>query len=355
MYLSLTPRQIGLQTVSRLLAAPESAGPSPRAMIVTPLPATVLLPQLRTALVKQLSAAPNGLQHLQARVRNCLEKISIARVFDIDGLWEVLAELEGAASAAALRQDDGMAAVSRERQKTEIQDSEDEDGLSAPESPDAEPAPGGSPLPDIILVTHTSTLINALFTARDKQAAHDTMLRLSSRLYHFTRSPALSGPLVMLLNSTNASVSPHPADYPGAAVPDSITPSKQPDPTLRSIFVYPPGPPHAGARAAGRYGLPAQAQRRSKPAYGLVFSQMLDLHLLCTRVPRTRAAAAAAAASAAARDVSYVWVVEVLLDEVGVYERSGSGEELVVSRRSREQRWACVDVEEGRVVDAVIG
>jgi hypothetical protein len=49
-------------------------------------------------------------------------------------------------------------------------------------------------------------------------------------------------------------------------------------------------------------------------------------------------------------------VVEVLLDEMGVYEKHEPGERSWGSRRSREQRWAAVDVDdEGRVVDAAIG
>jgi hypothetical protein len=95
---------------------------------------------------------------------------------------------------------------------------------------------------------------------------------------------------------------------------------------------------------------------RNKPYYGLVFSRMLDLHLLCTRVPRTRADGTALVANRGVGDgeVSFVWVVEVLLDEMGVYERDGKGGFDWGRRRSREQRWGVVDVDgEGRVVDGV--
>jgi hypothetical protein len=98
---------------------------------------------------------------------------------------------------------------------------------------------------------------------------------------------------------------------------------------------------------------------RNKPYYGLVFSRMLDLHLLCTRVPRTRAdgAALVECPGVGVGGVSFVWVVEVLLDEVGVYGRDGEGGfdwGRRRRRRSREQRWGVVDVDgEGRVVDGV--
>jgi hypothetical protein len=214
----------------------------------------------------------------------------------------------------------------------------------------------------MILITHTSTLLNALFTGRDRQAAHNTMLLLSSHLHYFTRSPSLGGPLIMLLNSTTSPAFAHHADDPSTGTAhDETRSAKLPEPTLRSIFNSPVPP-----QQPGQVGFPSRYQpghilnstQRNKPLFGMVFAQMLDLHLLCTRVPRTRADAAAVAASpgAAARDVSYAWVVEVLLDEMGVYEKHERGERSWGSRRSREQRWAAVDVDdEGRVVDAVMG
>jgi hypothetical protein len=340
-------------------------------MVVTTLPATGLLPRLRKALVREVSAVQDGLQNLQSKVRGCLERISIARVFDIEGLWEVLGELEAGVSVADARPPpDGPKAddtSSKERaggqkpQRTEIMDSEDEGGLSSPEASSTEEVPSKldahhdtsptpqntrpSSLPDMILITHTSALLNALFTGRDKEAAHNAMLLLSSHLRSLTRSPSLGGPLIMFLNSTASPSSAHHADGTAAPGTDGHRPAKHVEQTLCSIFNPPP------SSTGGQQPFPAM---RNKPSFGLVFSQMLDLHLLCTRVPRTRAdyAALMAGTEAALADVSYVWAVEVLLDETGVYEESGAGEKWR-RRRSREQRWAAVDVDdEGRVVDA---
>ncbi|CRK26902.1 hypothetical protein BN1708_000688 [Verticillium longisporum] len=77
----------------------------------------------------------------------------------------------------------------------------------------------------------------------------------------------------------------------------------------------------------------------------MVFAQTLDLHLLCTRVPRS-AEDAERIFGDAPGDARFVWVVEVLLDEIGVWGQ-GKG-----PRRSREQRWGAVDVVGGSVVDA---
>jgi hypothetical protein len=353
-------------------------------MVVTTLPASVLLPKLRRALVGQLSGLQDGLQDLQKKVQGCLERISIARVFDIEGLWEVLGELETAVSPnddGSSRADQGVKsgqkpvdALPAERtenqrgQRTEILDSEDESGLSSPESHLSQEPPaqasisqsnpqetGPATLPDLIVITHTSTLLNALFTGRDKEVAHNTMLLLSSHLHSLTRSPSHGGPLLMFINSTtspsSSSTSFSHHTNPGSTAPPTDR-QNHVEPTLRSIFNIPP-PTVAGHQQVVQNFTPA---RRNKPAFGVVFSQMLDLHLLCTRVPRTRADNAALMANPglAVPGVSYVWVVEVLLDEIGVYERSDEGwnwEE----RRCREQRWGVVDIDaEGRVVDAVL-
>ncbi len=108
--------------------------------------------------------------------------------------------------------------------------------------------------------------------------------------------------------------------------------------------------------------------RRNKPTFGLVFAQMLDLHILCTLVPRTRSDAEQVFATtprktsgpqSAGNDavpggggggsittntttvnsVKYVTIIEVLLDEMGVWEPGGKGD----PRKHREQRWAAVD------------
>jgi hypothetical protein len=117
-------------------------------------------------------------------------------------------------------------------------------------------------------------------------------------------------------------------------IPREMDPSERPrnitEPTLRSVFGVSP----AVAMKRG------QAQR-GKPSFGGVFAQMLDVHLLCTRVPRWV-------------DGGFMWVVEVLLDKIGVYGFVGEeGEETGVTRRCREQRWGALEVDgRGRVVGA---
>lgn len=402
----LTHPQIGLQTISYLLVNSFTSvnAPPPRAMIITTLSASTLLPILRDILKTEISLTQPLITDTNGHLRECLKQISISRVFDVNGLWEVLGELD----LPTQPQDPGSPMSPQSRRQTEktqqhdagideelppsageteIMDSQDEGGLS-PESsgetsanlaaPEREPSVHSkqanvlpdrgeipiSPVPDIILITHMSSLLTTLFTHREKATAHTTLQLIASHMRYLTRSPENSGPLLLILNSTTSSaastdnISATTAANTGGSPPRPPSrphpPSKPLDPTLRSVFNPPPQ----------SYGYDAPPTRRNKPSFGLVFTQLLDVHLLCTRVPKRRADAEALYAPprgedaddmvpSAARQIEYATVVEVLLDEVGAWEVGGQGQ-----RRSREQRWGAVQVwragEGGmvRVVDA---
>lgn len=220
--------------------------------------------------------------------------------------------------------------------------------------------------PDIILITHMSILLSSLFHQRDKASAHQVLQLLASRLRYVTRSADHGGPLIIILNSTTSSdtttgsmTNPDRGDLlvPPLRDPSTAT-NRVLDPTLRSIF-NPPPLPFSGLGAVYRYD--TQHWRRNKPSFGLIFSQLLDLHLLCTKIPRTRTDAEALFAPATqheaglARQMEFAWVLETLLDEIGVWE----GRECVVGgqpRTLREQRWGAVELRKTksglRIMDA---
>ena len=286
-----------------------------------------------------------------ARLRDCLDKVMLSCVFDLDGLWEVLADLDRSLSNQGQAEDlhrandrgsEGAVEVKTLNQQLdnepvevqEIDDSQDDDDdlLSSvsqtmkqqPQPEPQQPSPLASHLPEIILITHLSSLLTGLFTHREKSAAHSALQLLGSQLRYLSRTLP-SNPLILLLNSTSLPAPPKPAA--------TELKKQQPlDPTLLSIFnlVAPQG-----------Y---ASHARRTKPNFGLVFTQLLDLHLLCTRLPRTRHdAELVVRRQAPAEGVRMVWVVEVLFDELGLWEgRRGR-------RKDREQRWAAVDVRNDRV------
>ncbi|KAI8632813.1 hypothetical protein F5Y19DRAFT_331004 [Xylariaceae sp. FL1651] len=537
---------LGLQTVARELIAqlalngsiaPSHTHARPKAAIITTVPATAILPMLHDVIRAQVQAR-SGSRNLsvETEVRQCLEAISISRVFDVEGLWEVLHELEAQAKAQANPSDgtykdtasiqategsdrgeiiakgedevrsesnehrDGQDATERFEeqaqdgrtdplptqhlqkfvpsspgpvtelpplrigpepqpriQKLEILDSEDEEEFSS--SPAVSPPPAAAvleslsashdpsplaesgpsnlshtttslderqdpsslrigwppsrftedpplPIPDIILVTHFSSLLTTLFTHRDKTAAHTTLQPLISHLRYLARS---SGSLIILLNTTTlpftmsadthtsgshtgAHHPPVPVDPEPGSGRDNLNAAEAKkqhrplDPTLRSIFN--PGPSlygtshsHTNNQGYGYGSAAAHLTRRNKPAFGATFAQFLDLHLLCTQVPRLRGdAEAAVALGASSDDVRYAWVVEVLLDELGFWDwdagsekgcskdekqkkgfkneeaaRGERGEEIRLPppRTNREQRWGAVDVRDGvRVVNS---
>ncbi|UKZ71586.1 uncharacterized protein TrAtP1_012541 [Trichoderma atroviride] len=357
----------------------------------------------------------SGSDEIAARRRDCLDRIMLSRVFDMDGLDEVLADLDATAAAAAPRGgkeeeetieiqsaeeiavmgaqpnptpanvdgDCNGAVLSKEETPgeasvvAEIQDSQDEDETpSPPSSPISKPQPPhpqpntnlkdttattepdnhslpnrqvdnknngksttttASSTPDIVLITHFSSLLTSFFTQRDKSAAHVALRLLATRLRHLSRTLP-SNPLILLLNSTdsgahaseshshenNLNMNSIPLPLPDQQSSSTAykSASSSTDPTLRSIF----NPAH---HASTSY-------KANKPTFGLVFTQLLDLHLLCTRAPRH--------SRAATSSLRAVTVVEVLLDELGLWEGERG------QRKRREQRWTIMASRNGRMV-----
>ncbi|KAH8662101.1 hypothetical protein BX600DRAFT_512974 [Xylariales sp. PMI_506] len=376
---------LAMQTIAHSLVSGQSIR---RAAIVTTLAAPVLLPMLRDIIKAQVEARW-GQNHpeVNAQVRWCLEHISISRVFDIEGLCEVLDELEVVSPAASPNEPPPRklgaagrtepessplssplsspppsspitALPSPRTERSEIRDSEDEDEDDLSSSPPVVYVPPTPPvataearnqeevtaqkipvedlsttLPDIVLVTHFSNLLSTLFAQRERSSAHTTLQLLSCHLRYLSRS---SGSLFLLLNSTTSTPA---VKLPSAPPPGAQQSASRPlDPSLRSIF-NPPPPSHVGYSQ-----IPT---RRNKPSFGLTFTQFLDLHLLSTQVPRSKADAEALFAPMEATSgtgrVRYAWAVEVLLDENGSWaEANGRGTII-----NRERRWGAVEVRTG--------
>ncbi|TLS21705.1 uncharacterized protein PpBr36_09181 [Pyricularia pennisetigena] len=441
---------LGLQVIARLLvgdALQSSLGKDrPRAVLITTLAMSALLPTLRAVLLDQAGSECQDEERARAVAAGCLEQIAISRVFDMDGLCEVLHEdlatrevppsLEAAhdksqpvdwAPVQGSRRDVMNEAESHEahalpppkppRQVTEIMDSDDDALPVSDESSELSSPPSSSPVPpstysfgaeeavvlhqaqqpdtaqevgqgsaeelpqgphtteqamqrpisrtaDVVLVTHMSSLLAALLRTRDKPSAHSQLALLSSHLRHISRSLDYGCPLIMLLNVTNSpdrepeqnqrradgNFSPEIPGVGGGGGGGSGENRNRPlDPTLRSIFnlTYNPNPNYPGAAEAS-----PTAARRNKPAYGLLFTQLLDLHLLATLVPRAREDAEALFSGGDTGAVRYSWVIEVLLDELGVWTgRRGGAAGALGPRECREQRWAAVEVRGARIVD----
>ncbi|KAK3898520.1 hypothetical protein C8A05DRAFT_47191 [Staphylotrichum tortipilum] len=363
---------LGLQTAARLLVAK----PKAKVLVVTTLPVTVLLPRLKEALVERLGVAPGGMLNIQGWVMGCLERIEISRVFDVQGLEEVLGELGEGVPAGDVEK---VEAKGQGRERTEVRDSEDEESLSSPSPPqqpdEHQPIPARPTRPDMVLITHTSTLFNALFTGRDKDTAHATMQSLASRLQALTR-PSPTGasrgdePLIMLLNSTTSSL----GNASSSTTQEDGQGQRHTEPqTLTSIFN--PLPPKPTPASTSHPNQPRSHQPNhqpqpppptthnpttttpnktttttipNKPSFGQVFAQLLDMHLLLSRVPQTTVDRAVLAVNPTMRveDVEYVWVAEVLLDEIGAWQPAWGGDG-GGKWRGREQRWGVFEGGDG--------
>ncbi|KAH7185508.1 uncharacterized protein B0J16DRAFT_134530 [Fusarium flagelliforme] len=322
--------QLGLQTLAHSLLE----GSVKNALLITPKPTSVMLASLRDAIKAELKT--RGYMRDKTKLRQCLDNVMLSCVFDLDGLWEVLADLD----RSEPEEEEGIFSHGEheaQKQDTttvvpvdEIQDSQDdEDTAFSPvrqtsEPPQEKEAPSKvTPHPEVIVITHFSSLLTSLFAHREKVAAHTSLQLLGSHLRDLSRN-LLSNPLIILLNSTSS-------NFSGPTHNAIASPSKQAfvDPTLRSIF----NPPL----------VTGYSSRRTKPNFGLSFAQLLDLHILCTRIPKMRVDAEMAVQKRFGEEVNMAWVVEVLLDEMGVWEGK------MGVRLGREQRWAVVEVEKGRV------
>ncbi|KAL6824832.1 hypothetical protein V8C40DRAFT_244834 [Trichoderma camerunense] len=378
-----------------------------KVQIVTPKPPSTIVVLLKNSITAELKARGiTASGEIAAQGRECLDRILLSRVFDMDGLCEVLADLDNAVAPGAEEhvlnkpEVDDAQPTDEKASKTqakaddipkdfgdepqipsviaEIQDSQDEDEALSPSQPlETPPQPealhevqgneaatsneqlkqdspsihntsaaasnnNSTSTPDIILITHFSSLLTSFFTQRDNSVAHATLRLLASRLRRLSRTLP-SNPLILLINSTDsgaasstttaaaaAAAAAHSSEY-DIPPPDQTTTQKPSvDPTLRSIFN--PTSESSGHGHAGGYKL-------NKPTFGLVFTQLLDMHLLCTRAPRP-------GKTSLPRSLT---VVEVLLDDIGLWE----GERGL--RKRREQRWTVVAPYNGRIIDASDG
>ncbi|PKS09388.1 hypothetical protein jhhlp_004003 [Lomentospora prolificans] len=344
---------LSFQIVARALWRAFVTGAPEKALVISTQPTGVVARILRDAIMAQARGTDGD---VKGKAREVLAMASIVRVFDVKGVWEALDDLDVGETPSPFPTSPMECNTPERSQFTEadtkairdeIPDSDEEVSLS-PSPPPAPAAPAAEPMqkeskpglckPDLILITHFSTLLTTLFTHTEKNTAHTSLQLLSSHLRHLARSMS-SSPLILITNAiTTSSSGPAPAAASletGPLFHDSSSArhrSRQVDPTLRSIFNTPG--PYQTNRSSG------------KPSFGLVFAQFLDLHLLCTKIPRTREDAEAMAMG---RSGEQVWVVEGLLDEQGVWDgRKGP-------RKGRERRWGVVDWVSGMVVDAFEG
>ncbi|KAK4168666.1 hypothetical protein QBC43DRAFT_309387 [Cladorrhinum sp. PSN259] len=284
---------ISLQTISNLIVSTNSE----KALLITAQPIQSLLPTLRKTIINTLSSTP-GSSVQPERVKECLRRVQVSRVFDITGLEEVLTEVE--TQAQTPRADAG------------------DDDIS------------------IVVITNMPILLNTLFgnaTGKERQEVHERVGQLGERLRGLASGIGSTRvvkrqegeKVVMLLNSVSSTIINRGDEPKGWLMEGDEERGRGTDAWLRSIF------------AGGQGG----RNINKRPAYGQVFGRLVDLNLMGSKVPVKQVGTRERSGWG---KEDWVWVLEVLLDQVGIYDLER------MERRDREGRWAVVEVEEGTVV-----
>ncbi|KAF7853233.1 hypothetical protein EAF04_010735 [Stromatinia cepivora] len=275
---------------------------------------------------------------IQKEVNAMLELVAISRVFDIEGLWEVLSEIgrtDGQRSNDKDDQDISKNSPSRKGKSIEKQaeslhklpdeigDSEEEEDIEMT-PPHVKPTCNTSEAetsPKILVIDNMHYLISHLFTHSEKSSAHNLLSLLSRTLNTLTHTQNI---LTILHNTTISTKINY--TKPG---------SGQPPPTIQSIIT-------------------STAQ---KPSLGRIFDDFLDLHIMISKIPKRREDAEVLYGqdeNLLGEELNYCFVFEVLRDECPVL---GGDRGLGRKFGDREQRWGLFEVgnEGTELVDAFRG
>ncbi|PFH62982.1 hypothetical protein XA68_10733 [Ophiocordyceps unilateralis] len=173
----------------------------------------------------------------------------------------------------------------------------------------------------IIIIAHLPLLLSSLFAQR-RSAAYGVV----NRLRRLVRRRAREGALVLLLNSTSSSSSSSLS--PSISHP-SLGQSERRKTTTTTTMTTTTTTTMMGSRSV--------LVPELRVAYGSVFANLVDLHLLCFP--------ASLAFGPSPSHLAHVPVVEVLLDRFGLTPPVRGRPSL-----SREQRWVLVGLGEGHLV-----
>ncbi|KAH6667532.1 hypothetical protein B0J14DRAFT_489444 [Halenospora varia] len=236
-------------------------------------------------------------EDVDEEVVRCLEMVTISRVFNIEGLWEVLGEIgrethtPTAEARIPQQQFEGSSPPwptqdSSPEKTPQILDSEDDEELEL--SPVKAPRKKAEMQKEdegveMIIVDNMTHIINELFGRREKNEAHALLTSLSRTLHTLTNSQNL---LTILHNTTTS-----------ASFSNTYAQSKSAPQATKSVFEANP----------------------IKPSLGVIFSQFVELHVLVSKMPRGRRDAEILSGQTddvgGNEEVNYCYVAEILKDE----------------------------------------
>ncbi|KAJ8066784.1 hypothetical protein OCU04_004172 [Sclerotinia nivalis] len=265
---------------------------------------------------------------IQKEVNAMLELVAISRVFDIEGLWEVLSEIGRTDDHRSNDEDDQDISKNSPSRKgkfvekqaehplyklpDEIGDSEEEDIEMSP--PPVKPSTSNTSTseaetsPEILVIDNMHYLISHLFTHSEKSSAHNLLSLLSRTLHTLTHTQNI---LTILHNTTISTKINY--TKPGA---------RQVPPATQSIIT-------------------STAQ---KPSLGRIFDDFLDLHIMISKIPKRREDSEVLYGqdeNFPGHEVNSCFVFEVLRDECPVL---GGDRDLGRRFGDREQRWGLFEV-----------
>lgn len=250
---------------------------------------------------------------IEKQVNTLLELVAISRVFDVEGLWEVLSEIGRTQVPSWKDEPNEKQAEPLHRLPDEIGDSEEEDiDILIPPPVKAMP-PTTSEVetsPEILIIDSMHYLISQLFTHSETTSAHNLLSLLSRTLRTLTHTQNI---LAILHNSTISTNTKY--TKPATRQP--------PPPAIQSIFT-------------------STAQ---KPSLGRIFDDFLDMHIMISKMPKSRGDAEVLYGqdeNLQNLEVDYCLVFEVLKDECPIL-----GEDRKFNRRfgDREQRWGLFEID----------
>jgi hypothetical protein len=280
-------------------------------------------------------------EEVEKDVQRCLEMVAISRVFDIEGLWEVLGEV-GRGSTSYDESDalpsslDPNPNQQSHQVPTEILDSEEE--LTPEEALAISPRNEDSSGTEILIIDNLTHIITELLARKEKSEAHSFLTLLSLTIHTMTHT---SNILTILHNGASPSKSTATSNtYPTTTTTPRNQHQRQPQ-IQNPSSIFPSNP--------------------VKPALGQIFTQFPELHLFISRLPKKREDAEALygqdeeSSSGYQKDVKCCYVVEVLKDEtpnlsstsgegVGMGKDVDDGNEKGVKFGWREQRWTAVEM-----------
>jgi hypothetical protein len=290
-------------------------------------------------------------EEVEKGVQRCLEMVAISRVFDIEGLWEVLGEVgrDGTShddSDTPVSTHDPKTTERSPQRPTEIADSEAElTPEAATPLPPSQNKTEQDPGIEIIIIDNITHLITSLLARKEKSEAHDFLTLLSLTLHTLTHTRNI---LTLLHNSTvPTKSSASTSNYAYRTTTSNLTTSRNQNHQSRQpqipTSIFP--------------------SNTTKPALGQIFTQFPELHLFISKLPKGKGDAEilyghdedSVSVLQGSGNVKYCFVVEVLKDEtpnLGMQGERDKGEGKGLDREDgkgkkfgwREQRWTAVDV-----------